>query len=132
MAWVVDASVLLDIRLNDPVFGLASATCLSRHLGDGSTLCPVTCAELAPAFKGDAALQQSFLRQVGVNGLESWQQQDAAVAFQLWDAHIRQKRAGHVGKRPVADIFIAAFATRFQGIVTRNPKHFASVPSVVP
>ena len=35
MGSVVDTSVLLDIRLNDSDFGVASATCLARHLGDG-------------------------------------------------------------------------------------------------
>lgn len=67
MAWVVDTSVLLDIRLNDPGIGVASATCLARHLGDELVLCPVTYIELAPAFRGDATMQQAFLRQVGVN-----------------------------------------------------------------
>jgi site-specific recombinase XerD len=32
MAWVVDTSVLLDIRQNDPQFGLAAVECLVRHL----------------------------------------------------------------------------------------------------
>jgi predicted nucleic acid-binding protein len=42
------------------------------------------------------------------------------------------KRAGHAGKRPVADVFIESFACRFQGVITRNPKHFATVRVVVP
>ena len=132
MAWVVDTSVLLDIRLNDPAFGVTSATCLARHLGDGLVVCPVTYIELAPAFRGDQSLQEAFLRQVGVNWLESWNWRDTGAARQLWADHVTNKRAGHVGKRPVADVFIEAFALRFQGLLTRNPRHFPAVKTLVP
>lgn len=72
MAWVVDTSVVIDIRKNDPVLGPASAACFAS------------------------------------------------------------KRAGHAGKRPVADVPIEAFALRFQGLITRNPRHFKTVPTVAP
>ena len=84
MAWVVDTSVLLDVRLNDPSFGVASATCLAQHLGDGLVICPVSYVELAPAFRGDQRLQQVFLRQVGVGWQESWTWQDIETAHRLW------------------------------------------------
>ena len=100
MAWVVDTSVLLDIRLNDPAFGVASATCLARRLKDGLTLCPVSYIELAPAFGGDPVLQHAFLRQTGVHWLEPWKWQDTAAAHGLWAAHVAKKRQGSVPKRP--------------------------------
>ena len=109
MAWVVDTSVLLDIRLNDPGFGVASATCLAQHLGDGLVICPVSYIELAPAFRGNHGLQQSFLQQVGVNWLEAWTWRDTGTAHKLWADHVTKKRLGQVGKRPVADVFIEAF-----------------------
>ena len=132
MAWVVDASVLLDIRLNDPTFGITSATCLARHHRDGLILCPVTYIELAPAFRGEHPLQQAFLRQVGVTWMEPWHWQDTQTAHRLRADHVTNKRAGHTAKRPVADVFIEAFASRFQGLITRNPKHFAAVHTLVP
>ena len=132
MAWVVDTSVLLDIRLNDPNFGVASATCLARHYSDGLILCPVTYIELAPAFRGEHPLQQAFLRQVGVTWMESWNWQDTQTAHKLWADHITKRQAGHSAKRPVADVFIEAFALRFQGLITRNPKHFSAVHTLVP
>ncbi len=61
MAWVVDTAVLLDIHLDDPSFAQASAACLLKHAADGLTISPVTYVELAPAFGGDAALQEQFL-----------------------------------------------------------------------
>lgn len=104
----------------------------ARHLGDQLVLCPVTCIELAPAFRGEHRLQQAFLQQVGVNWREAWHWQDTEAAHWLWADHVAHKRAGYAGKRPVADVFIEAFALRFQGLITRNPKHFTAVPTIVP
>ena len=132
MAWVVDTSVLLDIRQNDPQFGLPAAKCLVRYLGDGLVLCPITYIELAPEFSGDSALQEEFFQQVGVQWLEPWSRLDTQNAHRLWAEHVEKKRSGHAGKRPVADALIEAFAQRFQGLITRNARHFTSVPVVVP
>lgn len=132
MAWVVDSSVLLDIRMNDPEFGLTSATCLAAHLSNGLAIAPMTYVELAPAFEGDASIQDAFLGQIGVEWLTSWTWADTEIAHRLWAEHVQRKRAGQGIKRPVADVFIEAFAKRFQGLITRNPKHFTTVPLLVP
>jgi predicted nucleic acid-binding protein len=132
VAWVVDTSVLLDIRQNDPQFGLAAAECLVRHLADGLVLCPITYIELAPEFHGESALQARFLERVGVEWLEPWTRRDTLNAFYLWAQHVEKKRAGLAGKRPVADVLIEAFAQRFQGLITRNVKHFSTVVVVTP
>jgi predicted nucleic acid-binding protein len=132
VAWVVDTSVLLDIRQNDPQFGLAAAECLVRHLPDGLVLCPVTYVELAPEFRGDPALQAQFFERVGVQWLEPWTRQDTLNAFHLWAQYVEKKRTGLTGKRPVADVLIEAFAQRFQGLITRNVKHFSTVTVVTP
>jgi predicted nucleic acid-binding protein len=132
MSWVVDTSVLLDIRLPDPVFGTGSAQCLSERLESGLVICPVTFVELAPAFSGNRDLQEAFLREVGVDWLVSWSWTDTIAAHQLWSEHVTQKRAGGPVKRPIADILIEAFARRFEGLITRNPRHFSSVQVVVP
>ena len=132
MAWVVDTSVLLDIRQNDSQFGLHAARCLVRYLGDGLVLCPITYIGLAPEFSGDSALQEEFFQQVGVQWLEPWSRQDTQNAHRLWADHVEKKRSGLASKRPVADVLIEAFAQRFQGLITRNARHFTSVPVVVP
>ena len=62
MAWVVDTSVLLDIRQNDPQFGIPAAKCLIRYLPEGLVLCPITYIELAPEFAGDSSLQEQFFQ----------------------------------------------------------------------
>jgi len=132
VAWVVDTSVLLDIRQNDPQFGLPAARCLARHLPEGLVLCPITYIELAPEFTGDSTLQEEFFQRVGVQWLEPWSRQDTQNAHRLWADHVEKKRSGLASKRPVADVLIEAFAQRFQGLITRNAKHFTSVPVVVP
>ena len=132
LPWVVDTSVLLDIYSGDPEFAPSSAECLARHASAGLVLSPVSYVELAPAFAGDAALQEQFLAEVGVAWSASWTLDDTEAAHTLWADHVEKKRSGHAGKRPVADVFIEAFAKRFQGVITRNPKHFTTVPVVVP
>jgi predicted nucleic acid-binding protein len=132
MAWVVDTCVLLDIRMKDERFGLKSADCLAAHLRDGLAIAPVTYVELAPAFGGDARIQEEFLGRTGVEWVTSWTRADTEMAHRLWGEYVRAKRAGALGKRPVADVLIEAFAGRFEGLITRNPKHFVTVAVVVP
>jgi predicted nucleic acid-binding protein len=50
----------------------------------------------------------------------------------LWGEYVEKKRARKTERRPVADVLIEAFAQRFDGLITRNPKDFASVRRVVP
>lgn len=132
MSWVVDTSVLLDIRQNDPQFGPAAAECLVRYLPEGLIICPVTYIELAPEFAGNSALQEEFFQRVGVQWLESWTYQDTKNAFHLWADYVAKKRSSDASKRPVADVLIEAFAQRFQGLITRNTKHFSTVKKVTP
>ena len=132
MAWVVDTSVLLDVHSADPDFSRSSAACLAQHLSEGLLICPVTYVEMAPAFAGNADLQKQFLRQVGVEWPALWTIADTQAAHLLWNDYVARKRAGHVRKRPIADVLIEAFAQRFQGLITRNPKHFMTVPVRTP
>jgi hypothetical protein len=38
--------------------------------------------------------------------------------------HVAKKRSDRAGKRRVADMLVEAFAQRFRGLITRNPKQF--------
>ena len=104
-------------------------------LPQGLAIASTTAIELAPAFRGDVALLETFLDQVGVahqalpgsvQGLTpAWSQEDTAAAFAAWHRHVQARRAGGgtIPRRPVADLFIATVARRFDGIVTRNGAH---------
>ena len=127
MAMVIDTCVLLDLRLGDPVHGPKAVACLSIHSAQDLLICPVTLVELAPAFHGDAPAARRWLENLGINTTEPWTDPDTVLAHQLWHAHVLRKRGGLAPKRPVADILIGAFASRFAGIITRNPHDFQNM-----
>jgi predicted nucleic acid-binding protein len=124
MAWVVDTCMLIDVLEEDPEFGHRSAVSLDAHIADGLVICPVTYAELAPAFDGDTALQDEFLAGVGVDFRQEWLWEDTLRAHEAWHNFTQRKRAGKISKRPIADILIGAFASRYEGLLTRNPSDF--------
>lgn len=133
MAWVVDTNVLIDVLEDDPSFGQASARHLDHHLEEGLLLCPITYAELSPAFDGDQELQNEFLTGVGIAYRVDWIWHDTLRAHAAWHAHVRRRRRGRGEgpKRPITDILIGSFAQRFQGLLTRNAEHFrAAFPSL--
>lgn len=124
MAWVVDTCVLVDVFAADPKHGRASAEALRRKLSAGLVVCPVTYIELSPAFRGASALEEQFLAGVGADWRQPWSWKDTEAAHRAWNRHVARRRRQVVAKRPVADILIGAFATRFDGLITRNPGDF--------
>lgn len=127
MAWVVDTCVLLDVLEGDPQFGRSSALTLDALVEEGLIVCPVTYAELAPAFQGDRSLQDEFLGGIGLDYRQDWLWEDTLRAHEAWNTFIQRKRSGVLPKRPLADILIGAFAVRHQGLITRNPDDFRPV-----
>jgi len=136
MAWVVDTCVLIDVLDEDPAFGRLSAQVLETSLEEGLVMCPMTYAELSPSFQGNRALQDEFLTEVGVDFRQDWIWADTLQAHQIWNDFMRRKRSGQLPRRPLADALIGAFASRFQGLITRNPedftKLFPSLPLRIP
>jgi predicted nucleic acid-binding protein len=127
MGWVVDTCVLLDILEDDPEFGRASASCLRTRLEEGLLACPVTLLELGPAFGGDLAAQRHFLAQCGVSDEEDFTLADVRLGYSAWNNYIaakRRRKSPKVPRRPIADMMIGAFASRFEGLITRNGNDF--------
>jgi predicted nucleic acid-binding protein len=87
----------------------------------------VTFIELGPAFGGDPKAAELFLSTLSISTSEPWNSADSEMAHGLWHEHQLRRRALQAAKRPVADILIAAFARRFQGIITRNGADFRSL-----
>ena len=123
-AWVVDTCVVLDIALNDSVYGIKSAQLLQSKLRDGVVICGVTFVELAPAFGGKLAELKRFLLGAQIGWEEPWTLADTETAHDGWWRYVGQKRQGLVTRRPVADLMIGAFACRAHGLITRNPADF--------
>ncbi len=127
MAWVVDTCMLIDVLEDDPRFGRSSAVTLDSYVGDGLVACPLTYAELAPAFGGDVLLQDEFLRGVGVDFRQDWTWADTRSAHEAWHRFVQRRRSHSSPRRPLADILIGAFASRFQGLITRNAGDFEAI-----
>ncbi len=127
MAWVVDTSVVLDLATADPAFEPISTACLQAHLGDGLVVSPVTFVELGPAFMGEELAAEAFLRSSHIGTSEFWNAGDTILAHRLWHQFQARRRQSQAAKRPVADVLIAAYAERFQGIITRNATDFRNI-----
>lgn len=125
MAWVVDTCLLLDIGLDDPQFAKKSESLLDSKRAGGLLICPVTFVELAPAFAGQTSALEEFLFNLGVDYREDWTWRDSRNAGMAWAAYVHLRRAKQTARRPVADVLIGAFASRFHGLLTRNPADFA-------
>ena len=123
MDWVVDTCVLLDILDEIPPFAEAAAEALDEKAEEGElTVAPITYVELAPAFNGDRAMQDLFLRNVGVSIDFGG---NAAAVFAAH--HILRKRSGAGKKRPIADVMIGVYAMRKGGLITRNKADFKTL-----
>jgi predicted nucleic acid-binding protein len=127
MAWVVDTCLLIDVAEADPAFGVVSATLIDIKRPDGLAVCPVTYAELAPVFNGNATAQDEFFRDLGVTWPEAWTLDDTLAAHAAWHRYVNGRRAAKVPKRPLAEVLIGAFACRFDGILTRNEADFRTL-----
>jgi len=124
MIWIVDTCVVIDLLENDPAFGLPSARLLETRLAEGLAVCPLTQIELAPAFDGDLAEQNSFLTQAGILHHLGWTLADTEAAHRAWHHHVSGRRNGTLPKRPIADLLIGAYAANRRGLITRNPDDF--------
>jgi predicted nucleic acid-binding protein len=127
MTWVVDTCLVIDVLEGDPDFGRPSAVLLDKLAGEGLCLCPVSYIELAPAFLGDTHRQNTFLANIGVQYSIPWDWSDTQCAHKGWDHFVTLRRTRKLGRRPVADILIGAFASGRKGLLTRNPADFKTV-----
>ena len=132
MPWVIDTCLLIDIADADPQFAAASAALLDAKRPAGLVISPVTYAELAPVFDGDATRQELFLYHLQVSWSESWTHAETQAAHAAWHRHVQNRRLQRIPKRPMADILIGAFAERFDGLLTRNESDFRSVFPTMP
>lgn len=124
MAWVVDTCLLLDVALDDTVHYEDAEQLLTIRRQDGLVICPVTLVEIAPAFMGNLSDAKEFLASIAVESDEPWTAADTASAFAAWYRCVLRRRQTRSPRRPIADIQIGAFASRFDGLLTRNTSDF--------
>jgi predicted nucleic acid-binding protein len=121
---VVDTCVLIDIADDDPAFGTRSVASIQEHLSAGLVVSPISYVELAPVFDGSRRLLDQFLDGLGVERSATLDIACRDAAFSAWARYVSERRAGRISRRPVADVFIGAFAARHDGIITRNGGDF--------
>jgi predicted nucleic acid-binding protein len=132
MGYVVDTCIFIDILLDDPLFGKPSAICLKAMQPEGLLVSPVGYIELAPAFKGIQQEQDNFFLRLHIAFHQPWIWEDTLLAHIGWARYCQLKKAGEIVKRPVADVLIGAFASRFEGLITRNASDFKKVFPALP
>lgn len=124
MAWVVDTCLLLDVALADAAFVDSTRSLLKSRQAEGLVVCPVVFIELSPVFQGDRNKQAEFLYHLGVSTIEAWTPADTYLAHEAWGKYMQARRSTGAPRRPVADALIGAFASRFDGLLTRNESDF--------
>jgi predicted nucleic acid-binding protein len=124
VAWVVDTCMLIDVAEGDPQFARPSALLLDHRRAAGLLIAPVSYIELSPLFDGVEAAQNDFLEAIGVHWAHGWIWPDTIAAHLAWHNYLLKRRRRQIKKRPIADVLIGAFASRFDGLLTRNAKDF--------
>ena len=124
MIWVVDTCVLIDLLKADPSFSKLSSSALQSKMDEVLAIAPITYVELAPAFRGDVRAQDEFLDALWIQYDFGGNRDVVLAAHRAWHEHVLKKRSGIVGKRPIADVMIGAYAMQKGGLITRNESDF--------
>ena len=127
MIWVVDTCVLIDLLKADPSFSKVSSAALQSKMDEVLTIAPITYVELAPAFRGDVRAQNEFLNALWIQYDFGGNRDVVLAAHKAWHEHVVRKRSGIVGKRPIADVVIGAYAMQKGGLITRNEADFKTL-----
>lgn len=111
--------------MRSAILSLANSRRGCSTFGDqGLLIAPVSYIELSPLFDGVEEAQNEFLEGIGVAWTHGSIWPDTMAAHRAWYQYILKRRRGRTRKRPIADIFIGAFASRFDRLLTRNAKDF--------
>lgn len=117
MRTAVDTNVLLDVFLDDPRYGTASADALRKGLREGAlTACEVVWAETCSVFPSEASFR-STMETLGVE-FSPIREDSALRAGSAWR---RYRTGGGKRTRVVADFLIGAHAmTQCDRLLTRD------------
>ena len=92
----------------------------------GLSVAPVTIVELAGALP-DMRQLYDFLADYRIESRETWGPAESETAHAAWADALTHRRQNAAPRRPIADVFIGAFAHRRAGLITRNPDDFRTL-----
>ena len=123
MITAVDTNIVLDVLLQDEVYGPQSREWLRAAYGQGSiVVSDIVYAELAPAVEDRDMLDDS-LRALDVEVSPI----DAAIAWEAGVRWGRYRRAGGPRQRILADFLIGAHASAMaDALLTRDQRFFSN------
>jgi len=90
----------------------------------GQTSIPARIRKQLNLLPGQIADLKRFLIGARIGWEEPWTLADTETSHGGWWRYVSQKRQGSVARRPVADLLIGGFASRFRRLITRNPADF--------
>ncbi len=123
MRFAVDSSVVIDILLDDSLFGQGSQVLLEEYLAIGSVvICPITFAECAAVLSPPERFE-SVASEMGLIW-DDFTPDVCGMAASMWQEY--RRRGGPRG-RILADFLIGAHARqRADGILSRDRGFFRS------
>jgi predicted nucleic acid-binding protein len=118
---LVDANVLLDVLVEDPVWSKRSSTALER-VADESRLAinPIVYAEVSVGFERVEDLDDALPSEQYARLSLPWR-----AAFLAGKCFVRYRRAGGTRRSPLPDFYIGAHAAvEGMRLLTRDPRRF--------
>ena len=102
----IDTNILLDVILDDPIYGKTSRNLLAHHLDVGSLwICETVYAELVPQYDNQQELESDLFK--SRIELDCSNNQIAYFAGLKWSEY---RRAGGSRQRVLPDFFVGAHA----------------------
>lgn len=120
MRAAVDSSIVLDILLDDPLYGEVSQRLLEEYLNRGAVvICPVAYAESSACLSSPSKFRE-ICKEIGLI-YDSFDEGTCVLAAQMWRDY---RRGGGPKQRILADFLIGAHAQNRADVLLARDRGF--------